>query len=112
MRIGLVRHFEVNCPHKWFLFDEEFQEWVRQYDCSPIRMLDMLDMPVEKYKWEKCYSSNLPRAIEKTFDVDDLISHLSNLVISKLKNYMVSMDLLIHFREVIIRNHQLKPVWN
>ena len=61
MRIGLVRHFEVDCSHKWFLLDEEFQEWVRQYDCSPIRILDMA---AEKNNWEKCYSSNLSRALE------------------------------------------------
>lgn len=61
MKIGLVRHFEVDCSHKCVLSDEEFQEWVRQYDCSPIRIADM---PVYKYNWEKCYCSNLPRAIE------------------------------------------------
>ncbi|WP_378956133.1 hypothetical protein [Pelosinus sp. sgz500959] len=61
MRIGVVRHFEVDCSHKCVLSDEEFQEWVRQYDCSPIRKVTM---PVEKYNWEKCYCSNLPRAIE------------------------------------------------
>lgn len=61
MRIGVIRHFEVDCSHKCLLSDEEFQEWVRQYDYSPIRKANM---PVEKYNWEKCYCSNLPRAIE------------------------------------------------
>ncbi len=61
MRIGLVRHFEVDCSHKCLLSAEEFQEWVGQYDRSPIRIANM---PVEAYNWGKCYCSNLPRAIE------------------------------------------------
>ena len=55
MRIGVVRHFEVDCSHKCLLSDEEFQEWVRRYDYSLIRKVNM---PVVKYNWEKCYCSN------------------------------------------------------
>jgi broad specificity phosphatase PhoE len=61
MRIGLVRHFNVDCSHEWLQSNEEFQKWVKSYDCAPIRVADTI---VGKYKWEKCYCSDLPRAIE------------------------------------------------
>jgi broad specificity phosphatase PhoE len=61
MRISLVRHFEVNCLHKWLLSSDEFKKWVKEYDCSPIRVVDTV---VGKYKWEKCYCSDLPRTID------------------------------------------------
>lgn len=61
MRIGIVRHFDVDCLHKNMLSSEEFQQWVNKYDASPIRRSDM---PVNSYSWEKCYCSNLPRAIK------------------------------------------------
>jgi broad specificity phosphatase PhoE len=60
MRVGLVRHFEVDCLHKRLLSSDEFQKWVKEYDCSPIRVVDTV---VNQYKWEKCYCSDLPRAI-------------------------------------------------
>lgn len=61
MRIGLLRHFEVDCSHTYMLSGGEFQEWVRQYDSSPIKVTAM---PETKYNWEKCYCSDLPRAIK------------------------------------------------
>lgn len=61
MRIGLIRHFEVDCSHQWLLSSEEFQKWVKEYDGSSIKVVDIM---VGKYKWEKCYCSDLPRAIE------------------------------------------------
>ncbi|MBP2658372.1 MAG: Phosphoglycerate mutase [Firmicutes bacterium] len=61
MRIGLVRHFEVNCLHKYLLSSDEFEKWVKEYDCSSIRVVDTV---VDTYKWEKCYCSDLPRAID------------------------------------------------
>ena len=27
MKIGLVRHFKVDCPHKMMMTSEEFREW-------------------------------------------------------------------------------------
>jgi len=40
---------------------EEFREWVKLYDCSTIKIADMT---VDVSQWEKCYCSDLPRAIE------------------------------------------------
>lgn len=61
MRIGLVRHFEVECSHKWLMSAEDFREWAERYDCSPVKMRDLL---IEPDIWKTCYCSDLPRAIE------------------------------------------------
>lgn len=61
MRIGLVRHFSVDCPRKFLQTAEEFREWVKLYDCSAIKLADMT---VDASQWERCYCSDLPRAIE------------------------------------------------
>lgn len=61
MRIGLVRHFPVDCTSPWLMSANEFREWAKQYDCSPVKIGKAA---VDFYPWTKCYSSDLPRAIE------------------------------------------------
>lgn len=61
MRIGLIRHFEVECPHKWMMSAKEFSEWVNLYDGSPIKIMDLI---IEQGTWGKCYCSDLSRTIE------------------------------------------------
>lgn len=61
MRIGLVRHFEVDCSHKWLMSAEDFREWAQRYDCSPIKIGTLLTDP---YTWDACYCSDLQRAVE------------------------------------------------
>lgn len=61
MRIGLIRHFEVECPHKWMMSAIEFSEWGNLYDGSPIKIMDLI---IEQGTWEKCYCSDLSRTIE------------------------------------------------
>lgn len=61
MRIALVRHFEVDCHHELLMNSVEFKKWVEKYDCSPIKPINLA---VEKENWDKCYCSDLPRAIE------------------------------------------------
>ena len=60
MRIGLMRHFEVECPHKRMMSAKEFSEWVNLYDGSPIKAIDS---EIQQKTWEKCYCSDLLRAI-------------------------------------------------
>ncbi|QDR82632.1 hypothetical protein SPTER_40610 [Sporomusa termitida] len=55
MKIGLVRHFRVDCSHKYLMTDEEFREWVGLYDCAAIMPEGM---PVNTSDWEKCYCSD------------------------------------------------------
>jgi len=61
MLIGLVRHFEVDCPHRALMNSTDFREWIDHYDCSPIKTMDLIG---EQEIWNKCYCSDLSRAIE------------------------------------------------
>jgi len=64
MKVGLVRHFEVECqlPSIGRLMNPcQFQQWLHEYEMSDIK-----DGKVEPsvIAWEKCYSSDLPRAVK------------------------------------------------
>ena len=76
MRIGLVRHFKVNCPHKKMMTSKEFREWSEKYEVSKVMI-----KPVEMYgiEWDICYASDLPRAITTAKEV-----YSGNLQIDKL----------------------------
>jgi len=60
MKIGLVRHFEVSCSHKVLMSSEDFRKWASLYDCSPTKKVDLL----MSNTWDKCYCSDLYRAVE------------------------------------------------
>jgi broad specificity phosphatase PhoE len=55
-----VRHFKVNCNAKAFMTSDDFEKWVIEYDNS-----DIIEnkFETENIKWDKCFSSDLPRAI-------------------------------------------------
>lgn len=60
MNIGLVRHFRVNCSTERLMTSYDFEEWVKLYDSS-----DVIENSVEleDIKWDKCFSSDLSRAV-------------------------------------------------
>jgi len=60
VRIGIIRHFKVNCHKSLFMTSKEFKEWEENYNKS-----DVIRNNVELrgIKWDKCYSSTLIRAI-------------------------------------------------
>jgi len=62
MRIGLVRHFPVEqqFPRGW-KSTSELLEWRRQYDASPV-IIGPAD--IGSFKWTKCLSSDLERAVQ------------------------------------------------
>lgn len=76
MRIGLLRHFKVNCPHKKMMTSSEFREWSEKYEVSRV-----MEKEVEMYgiNWDICYVSDLPRAITTAKAV-----YSGNLKIDKL----------------------------
>lgn len=76
MRIGLLRHFKVNCPHKRMMTSEEFREWSARYETSKV-----IKKHVEMYgiEWNICYVSDLPRAITTAKEV-----YSGNIIIDKL----------------------------
>jgi len=66
MKIGLIRHFKVNCPRSFLMTSKEFKEWETSYNESRI-----IKNKVELYdiKWDKCYASTLNRAIVTAEDI-------------------------------------------
>ncbi|MHB8130893.1 MAG: histidine phosphatase family protein [Mobilitalea sp.] len=76
MRIGLLRHFKVNCPHKKMMTSSEFREWSKKYEISKV-----IKKNVEMYgiEWDVCYVSDLPRAITTAQEV-----YSGNLLVDKL----------------------------
>lgn len=76
MRIGLLRHFKVNCPHKKWMTSSEFREWSEKYEVSKV-----FKKKVEMYgiEWDICYVSDLPRAITTAKEVYD-----GKLIVNKL----------------------------
>jgi len=64
MKVGLLRHFEVECQLPGLgrlMTPDQFQQWLNEYEMSDIK-----DGKVESsvITWEKCYSSDLPRALK------------------------------------------------
>lgn len=76
MRIGLLRHFKVNCPHKRMMTSQEFREWSERYETSKV-----IKKHVEMYgiEWDICYVSDMPRAIATAKEV-----YSGKLIIDKL----------------------------
>lgn len=76
MRIGLLRHFKVNCPHKNLMTSKEFREWSEKYEGARVikKNVDMYGI-----KWDVCYVSDLSRAITTAKEV-----YSGNIKIDKL----------------------------
>lgn len=60
MKIGLVRHFKVDCRKYKRMSSSDYNKWVETYDISPV-----IENPVDLsgVQWSKCYASDLPRAV-------------------------------------------------
>ena len=76
MKIGLVRHFKVNCPHKNMMTSEEFREWSEKYERAGV-----IKKKVNMYgnSWDICYSSDFQRAITTAKEV-----YSGNIYVDKL----------------------------
>ncbi len=60
MRIGLVRHFAVEKKFlKGRVRQSQVLQWFKEYDQAPVASSKV----VSDVKWQKCYSSELPRAV-------------------------------------------------
>lgn len=68
MIIGLVRHFKVDLPHSRFMTSIDFMKWAHHYDIA-----DVIENAVEMgdIEWNKCYSSDLPRAVRTAETIYD-----------------------------------------
>jgi broad specificity phosphatase PhoE len=61
MNIGLIRHFKVDCDKILFMTSDEFEALVRKYDEDDIIENDI---DLGNIKWNKCFSSDLYRAVK------------------------------------------------
>ncbi|WP_066503595.1 phosphoglycerate mutase family protein [Abyssisolibacter fermentans] len=61
MKIGLIRHFKVDCTYPKLMNSDEYNKWVNNYDIA-----DVIENNVNlgKITWEKCFASDLYRAIK------------------------------------------------
>ncbi len=77
MKIGLLRHFKVDCPHKKYMTSKEFREWSKKYEVSGV-----IKNHVEMYgiQWDICYVSDLPRAITTAKNVYSGHLHIDKLL--------------------------------
>ncbi len=66
MRIGIVRHFKVNCPHKNMMTSEEFRVWSEKYEHSGVFKNEV---NMSGICWDICYSSDLARAVTTAKEV-------------------------------------------
>lgn len=66
MKIGLVRHFKVDCPHKTMMTSGEFREWSEKYERA-----GLIKNEVNMYgiDWDICYSSDIKRAVTTAKEV-------------------------------------------
>lgn len=60
MKIGIVRHFKVNCPAPKFMNSDEFIEYQNNYD---IESVIKNEVNLDEKMWSVCYCSTLPRAV-------------------------------------------------
>ncbi len=83
MKIGLVRHFKVKCPHKRLMTSKEFREWSEKYERAGV-----MKKKVNMYgtKWDVCYCSDLQRAVTTAKEVysgkvyiDKLLREVDNI---------------------------------
>lgn len=59
MKIGIIRHFKVDCHKSLFMTSKDFKTWEQNYNKSNIIRNDVDLMNI---KWDKCYASTLIRA--------------------------------------------------
>lgn len=61
MKIGLVRHFKVDCSYPKVMNSHSYNKWAENYDIADV-IANKVDL--HNIDWQKCYASDLPRAIK------------------------------------------------
>lgn len=89
MRIGVVRHFKVDYKAKRMMSSSDFEEYVTSYDNSSV-IENKIDL--EYSQWNKCYSSDLKRAIitakniyDKELEITELLREVKMYPVKKLQ---------------------------
>ncbi|WP_096435861.1 histidine phosphatase family protein [Alteribacter populi] len=114
MRIGLLRHFEVERGYpNSFIRASELIKWVDEYDESDVTETDV---DLQKIDWQRCFSSDLKRAditARKVFDKDiEFRSELREVRMAPFIKWNIRIPLLLHLlflRVAWLFNHQSQP---
>lgn len=111
MKVGLVRHFKVTHGYpKKYITAEELVKWEKEYNESTV---EEKEIELSQVKWEKCFSSDLPRAretAERCFDGTIIyLEELREVALSPFFQKKVRLPLFIHIffiRFAWIVNHK------
>ena len=68
MKIGIVRHFKVDYKAKTFMNSEDFIDYVNGYNNASVIENEV---NLTKGMWNKCYCSDMPRAIKTAESIYD-----------------------------------------
>lgn len=109
MKIGLIRHFEVDQPFlKGMVSQSEVLQWFKAYDTAPV-IHSELEMEED---WDICYSSTLPRARETALKIVDKEIVFTDLLREPFPDPVFKRELKLPFllwgliiRSAILGNH-------
>lgn len=77
MKIGIVRHFKVDYRPKKLMNSNDFKEYVINYDSAAV----IYNKPnINSAEWDKCYSSDLTRAIKTAESIYDKKLQMTELL--------------------------------
>ncbi|AYA74443.1 histidine phosphatase family protein [Bacillus sp. Y1] len=98
MKVGLVRHFKVTHGYpKKYITAEELVKWEKEYNESNV---EEKEIELSQVKWEKCFSSDLPRAritAERYFDgIIIYLEELREVALSPFFQKKIRLPLFIH----------------
>jgi broad specificity phosphatase PhoE len=98
MKVGLVRHFKVTHGYpKKIITAEELVRWEKDYNESNV---EEKEINLSQVKWEKCFSSDLPRAritAERCFDGTIIyLEELREVALSPFFQKKIRLPLLVH----------------
>lgn len=89
MKIGVIRHFKVDYKAKGMMSSSDFEEYVISYDNASV-IKNEIDL--EYNQWNKCYCSDLTRAIitaksvyDKELEITDLLREVKMYPVKKLQ---------------------------
>ena len=88
MKIGIVRHFKVDYKAKRMMNSSDFEEYITNYDNSQV-IENKIDLDCNII-WDKCYCSDLKRAIitaksiyDKELEITDLLREVQMYPVKK-----------------------------
>lgn len=109
MKIGLIRHFEVDQPFlKGIVSQSEVMQWFQEYDLAPVKVSEFR----MKEEWDLCYSSTMKRARETALKIVHREIVFTDLLREPFPHPVFKRDLRLPFllwgliiRSAILGNH-------